>query len=84
MMEPNRFLQKDVAGGMRHDRKRKFPLKFACQVGVAPPTFVLFLRGSRKLHFSMVRFLMNQMRGHYSFFATPIRLLQRTGSKQKR
>ena len=60
-----------------HEDPRRSLLKYSCQVGVAPPTFVLFTRGSRKLHFSTVRFLSNRLREEYGFFATPIRILQR-------
>jgi GTP-binding protein len=74
----NRFLSDDVgpaATGRRQSRKAR--LKYACQVGVAPPTIVLFLRGAGKLHFSTVRFLTNRLRDQYGFFATPIRIIQR-------
>jgi GTPase len=57
---------------------KKFPLKYAAQFATAPPTFVLFTRGGGKLHFSTVRFLVNQLRGRYGFFATPIRIIQRS------
>lgn len=60
------------------DNPQKSFLKYACQVGVAPPTFVLFTRGRRKLHFSTVRFLSNRLRDEYGFFATPLKILQRT------
>lgn len=80
--ELNRFLQKEVGRVMASGRK-KFPLKFACQVSVAPPTFVFFLRGSSKLHFSRVRLAINRLREHYPFFATPIRILQRPAARRR-
>lgn len=82
--ELNQFLQREVAPVLMRDSRRKFPLKFACQIGTAPPTFVLFLRGGEKLHFSTLRFLGNQLRERYGFFASPIRLLQRTGGNARR
>jgi GTP-binding protein len=57
--------------------QRKPRLKFACQVGVLPPTFVLFLRGAKELHFSTARFIRNRLRERYGFFGSPIRLIQR-------
>ncbi len=79
--ELNEYLQTDVAPAMlAPGTNRKFPLKYAAQVGVAPPTFVLFTRGSDKLHFSTVRFLTNQLRYRFTFFATPIRIIQRAGT----
>lgn len=82
--ELNHFLQEEVGPAMiQRDNPRKFPLKYAVQVGISPPTIVLFLRGSQKLHFSTVRFLTNRLREQYEFPATPIRLLQRPASKWK-
>lgn len=77
--ELNEFLRKLRTPALTApDDPRKSRLKYACQVGVAPPTFVLFTRGSRKLHFSAIRFLSNRLREEYGFFATPIKILQRT------
>jgi len=77
--ELNEFLRKLRTPALTAaDDPRKSRLKYACQVGVAPPTFVLFIRGRRQLHFSAVRFLSNRLREEYGFFATPIKVLQRT------
>lgn len=80
--ELNRFLLQEVAGLLQTKaRTRKPAFKYATQVSANPPTFVLFLRGGQPLHFSRVRFLVNQLREKFGFFATPIRILQRTGRK---
>lgn len=55
----------------------KSPILYVSQTNVAPPTFVIFIRSRRKLHFSLERFLSNQLRKQYAFFATPIRVRQR-------
>jgi GTP-binding protein len=76
--ELNRFLRHQLTPAIaarQRDRKRR--LKYCCQVGVSPPTFVLFTRGSKRLHFSTVRFISNRLREAYGFFATPIRILER-------
>ncbi|MBI4446846.1 MAG: ribosome biogenesis GTPase Der [Acidobacteria bacterium] len=65
-----------AAGGS----SRKFPVKYAAQVSVAPPTFVFFMRGKARLHFSTVRFLINRLRDRFVFYATPIRIVQRTAA----
>ena len=77
--ELNEFLGTEVQEAMLTSRGRqsKFPLKYASQVGVSPPTFVIFPRGGKKLHFSTIRFLTNQLRERYGFFAAPIRIVQR-------
>jgi GTP-binding protein len=82
--ELNSFLLKE-AGVTRIGREgvRKSRVKYICQVGTSPPTFVVFLRGSDELHFSTVRFIINRIRERYGYYATPIRILQRP-SKSKR
>lgn len=56
---------------------QRFPLIYAAQARGPSPTFVFFTRTRRKLHFSMERFLANQLRRKYGFYATPIRIVQR-------
>ncbi|MDA2925290.1 ribosome biogenesis GTPase Der [Acidobacteria bacterium AH-259-L09] len=81
--ELNQFLVTEVQPLlMSPGSSRKFAIKYAAQVGVAPPTFVLFTRSSRKLHFSTQRFLINRLREKYGFYATPIRILQRASRKK--
>jgi GTPase len=76
--ELNAFFQDEVATSMlRRDSRKKFPLKYACQVSSSPPTFVLFLRGGERLHFSTERFLVNRLRERFEFFATPLRIVQK-------
>lgn len=64
------------------DESVKSKVKYCCQVGIEPPTFVLFMRGSSRLHFSTIRFLTNRLREKYEFFATPVRLIQRPARKK--
>ena len=83
--ELNAFLQGEVATAMlRRHSGRKFPLKYACQVSSSPPTFVLFLRGGEKLHFSTERFLSNRLRERWRFFASPLRILQKPAIRAPR
>ncbi len=79
--ELNQFLQREVGTMLERETSRKFFLKYACQVSSAPPTFVLFLRGGGKLHFSTERFLINRLRERYGLFATPVRLLQKPSKR---
>ncbi len=46
--------------------------RYLTQVGVRPPTFVLFTGSGRELHFSTERFLINQLRERFGFAGTPI------------
>ncbi|WP_122817376.1 ribosome biogenesis GTPase Der [Nocardioides pantholopis] len=55
---------------------------FGTQVGVAPPTFVLFTSG--KLEASYERFIERRLREEFGFVGTPIILQQRPREKRKR
>jgi GTP-binding protein len=63
-----------VKGGISRLR-----IKFMTQVGVSPPTFVVFTAGGSKagLHFSYERYLLNRLREEFDFFATPLRIIER-------
>jgi GTP-binding protein len=53
-------------------------IQYMTQVGVRPPTFVLFTAGGKQgLHFSYERYLQNRLREEFDFFATPLRLKER-------
>ena len=52
----------------------KIKFYYAAQVGIEPPTFSFFVNEPRWLHFSYYRYLENQIRKNFDFFATPIKL----------
>jgi len=58
-----------VSPGRKHVR-----ILYAAQVGVAPPSFVVFTNVATRLHFSYQRFLVNRIRERFGFVGTPIRL----------
>jgi GTP-binding protein len=60
-----------------HVRNRLPKIFYATQVGVAPPTFVVFVNDPEIVHFSYKRYLENQIREKYGFLGTPIRLILR-------
>lgn len=55
----------------------KFKIQYLTQIRTAPPTFVLFTPLKKEIHFSYLRFLENQLRNEFGFFATPIRFVVR-------
>src|SRR5437870_830840 len=60
-------------------------VQYITQIGVRPPTFVLFTAGGKPgLHFSFVRHLENRLREEFDFFATPVRFVERHKSKRHR
>jgi GTP-binding protein len=60
-----------------HVRNRLPKIFYATQVGVAPPTFVIFVNDPEIIHFSYKRYLENRIRDAYGFLGTPIRLIFR-------
>ncbi len=65
-----------------HGKRTK--VRYATQVGVAPPTFVFFATEPASLHFSYRRYLENRLREAYGFDGTPIRLVFREQVREKR
>jgi len=68
-----------VKGGMS-----RLKVQFLTQAGIRPPLFILFTSGGRAgLHFSYLRYIENQLREKFGFFATPIKLVERHKAKKK-
>ena len=57
--------------------QQKLGIRYITQVRSNPPTFVVFGSGRDKMHFSTERYLINQLREQFGFFAAPIRIQQR-------
>jgi len=56
----------------------RLKVQYLTQVGVRPPTFVVFTSGGKPgLHFSYERYLMNRLREEFDFFATPLRIVEK-------
>ncbi len=62
------------------EQGRPVRIRYATQVGVKPPAFLLFATAGRDLHFSYLRYLENCLRQAYGFRGTPIRLVVRRHS----
>jgi len=62
---------------------RPFRIYYATQASVEPPTFVLFVNDPELAHFSYLRYLENQLRRHYPFVGTPIRIRLRPRSSRR-
>jgi GTPase len=63
--------------GRKHVR-----ILYAAQIGVAPPSFVLFTNVATEFHFSYERFLINKIREEFGFLGTPIRIQVRRRNKK--
>jgi GTP-binding protein len=62
---------------------RPLRLYYGTQVDVSPPTFVIFVNDPELVHFSYERYLENQIRAHYPFPGTPIRIIFRARSQER-
>lgn len=51
---------------------------YITQVGIRPPTFVMFVNDANLIHFSYIRFIENRLREAFSFEGTPIRIIVRS------
>lgn len=51
---------------------------YMTQVGIRPPTFVMFVNDAKLIHFSYVRFIENKLRESFVFEGTPIRIVVRS------
>jgi GTP-binding protein len=72
--ELNRFFE-------QLQRDKTHEVRYLTQASVRPPTFVVFKSGSRPLHFSMERYLVNEIRKKFGFVGTPIVIKTRTKAR---
>ena len=60
----------------------RLKVQYLTQVGVRPPTFVVFTSGGKPgLHFSYERYLLNRLREEFDFFASPLRIVEKHKKK---
>ena len=88
----NDFFERAIAepgGGTAPTSRLK--VQYLTQVGVRPPTFVVFTSGGKPgLHFSYERYVLNRLREEFDFFASPLRIVEkhkkfsRKGAKAQR
>ena len=64
--------------------RRAVRIMYAVQMASAPPRFVFFTNVATEFHFSYERFLVNQLREHFGFIGTPIRISVRRRAKTPR
>ena len=59
------------------DKGKQLKIYYMTQVGVKPPTFVIFVNDRELLHFSYRRYIENQLREAFGFVGTPIHFVVR-------
>ncbi len=65
-----------------HKAGKRLKFYYATQASVDPPTFVFFVNDTRLVHFSYERFLENQIRRHYGYLGTPLKLVFRARGRE--
>ncbi|MEQ1911635.1 MAG: ribosome biogenesis GTPase Der [Vicinamibacterales bacterium] len=80
----NKFVEGIVAANPPvSPERRHVKIMYVAQIGIAPPTFVFFTNVATTFHFSYERFLVNQIREHFGFEGTPIRVQVRRRARSK-
>jgi len=73
----NEFLQTSALQKATLPTNRQVKVHYMTQVGVAPPRFALFTNSRGPIHFSLERYLINQIRQRFDFVGTPIIIKQK-------
>ena len=63
-----------------HSRGRAVKIRYGTQVGVAPPTFVLFCNLPKEVPAHYLRYIENGFRDAWTFSGTPVRVFLRTSN----
>lgn len=64
------------------DKGKRLKILYMTQVGVKPPTFIIFVNNMELMHYSYQRYIENQLRKSYGFEGTPIRFILREKGKE--
>lgn len=59
------------------EKGRQLKIYYMTQVGIKPPTFVIFVNDRELMHFSYRRYIENQLRQNFGFKGTPIHFIVR-------
>ena len=74
----NEILTESVARNQPpSDKGKRLKLFYITQIGVRPPTFVIFVNEKKLMHFSYLRYLENQIRESFGFEGTSLKFIIR-------
>ena len=59
------------------DKGKRLKIFYTTQIGVRPPTFVIFVNDKKLMHFSYLRYLENQIRESFGFEGTSLKFIVR-------
>jgi GTP-binding protein len=77
---PTARLNETIAKAVEHrppSAGRRANILYATQLGVRPPTFIVFTSDVRAVDHTYKRYLANQLRREYGFVGTPVRIIAR-------
>ncbi len=66
------------------DKGKMLRIFYATQIGVKPPTFILFVNDKELMHFSYLRYLENKIREAFGFKGTPLKFKVRERGEDKK
>jgi GTP-binding protein len=82
--ELNRALSQLVA---HHEpplyRSKRVKYYYAAQVGIKPPTFIVFVNYPAGVHFSYLRYIENNLRQNFGFHGTPLRIFAKSRREEQ-
>ncbi len=65
------------------DKGKRLKIYYMTQIGIKPPTFVIFCNNAELFHFSYQRYIENCLRNTFGFKGTPIKLIIREKGDDK-
>lgn len=66
------------------DKGKRLKIFYTTQVGVKPPTFVIFVNDKELMHFSYIRYLENKLREAFGFRGTSLKFIIRERKEDKK
>ena len=66
------------------DRGKRLRLYYITQIGIKPPSFVIFMNDTELMHYSYTRYIENSFRRTFDFEGVPIKLINRERQENKR
>jgi GTP-binding protein len=64
-------------------RAKRVKYYYATQVGIKPPTFIVFVNYPAGVHFSYIRYIENNLRQAFGFHGTPLRIYTKSHREQQ-
>ncbi|MFT4537623.1 MAG: GTP-binding protein [Planctomycetota bacterium] len=81
--ELNKVLERALQARSPSAKGHRVRIRYATQVDVAPPTFVLFVNDKRLIGKDYLRYLTNRLREEFEFKEVPLRIVLRDSSTWK-